>query len=96
MGLFKKKKDQTDAAQGSKNRFVGFVLLSDANWDKRKLIEDLQTQWDICVEESRKQQDDTLVFQAGKMIATVGLVPVPVPGMRRKKMPEVIIFGREQ
>lgn len=80
MGLFKKKKDQTDAAQGSKNRFVGFVLLSDANWDKRKLIEDLQTQWDICVEESSKQQDDTLVFQVGKMIATVGLVPVPVPG----------------
>ena len=27
MGLFKKKKEQTDTAQGNKNRFVGFVLL---------------------------------------------------------------------
>ena len=36
MGLFKKKKEQTDTAQGNKNRFVGFVLLSDANWDKQK------------------------------------------------------------
>ena len=80
MGLFKKKKEQTDAARGSKNRFAGFVLLSDADWDKRKLIKDLQAQWNICVVESGKQQDDTLVFQIGKMIATVGLMPVPVPG----------------
>ena len=80
MGLFKKKKEQTDTAQGNKNRFVGFVLLSDANWDKQKLIKDLQIQWDICVVEGSKQQDDTLVFQVGKMIATVGLMSVPVPG----------------
>ena len=30
--------------------------------------------------EGSKQQDDTLVFQVGKMIATVGLMSVPVPG----------------
>ena len=80
MRLFKKKKEQTDTAQGSKNRFAGFVLLADANWDKRKLIEDIQAQWNICVVESGKQQDDTLVFQVGKMIGTVGLMSVPVPG----------------
>ena len=29
----KKKKEQTDAAQSSKNRFVGFVLMSNTNQD---------------------------------------------------------------
>ena len=80
MGIFKKKKEQTGAAQVSQKRFAVFDRLSDADWDKRKLIKDLQAQWDICVVEGGKQQDDTLVFQVGKMIATVGLMPVPVPG----------------
>lgn len=80
MGLFKKKKEQTNVTQSNKNRFVGFVLLSEANWDREKLMNDLHAQWNICIEEVNKKQDDTVVFQVGKMIAVVGLMPVPVPG----------------
>ena len=80
MGLFKKKKEQTNVTQSNKNRFVGFVLLSEANWDREKLMDDLHAQWNICIEEVNKKQDDTVVFQVGKMIAVVGLMPVPVPG----------------
>ena len=72
MGLFKKKKEKANVTQSNKNRFVGFALLSDANWDREKLMDDLQAQWNICIEEVNKKQDDTVVFQVGKMIAVIG------------------------
>ena len=37
------KKERKNAAQGSK-RFAGSVLLANADWDRVKLIEDLQSQ----------------------------------------------------
>ena len=73
------KMERKNAAQGQKG-FVGSVLLANADWDRVKLIEDLQSQWGICVEESEGQRDNQMVFHVGKMIAAVALIPAPVPG----------------
>lgn len=54
--------------------------MAKAHWDKRKLIRDLKEKWDITVQEDPEDEsDDALVFQAGDMLAAVGLMPAPVP-----------------
>ncbi|MFR4435275.1 MAG: DUF4253 domain-containing protein [Sutterella wadsworthensis] len=67
-----------------KGVFLGFVLLEKANWDKGRLIADLKAEWDIDVPEEdkddRKDNGDSLVFEAGDMIAAVSLMHGPVPG----------------
>ena len=67
-----------------KGVFLGFVLLEKAHWDKGRLIADLKAEWDIDVPEEdkddRKGNGDSLVFEAGDMIAAVSLMHGPVPG----------------
>ena len=67
-----------------KGVFLGFVLLEKAHWDKGRLIADLKSEWDIDVPEEdkddRKDNGDSLVFEAGDMIAAVSLMHGPVPG----------------
>lgn len=61
--------------------FVGFVLLSEVEWDKEQLICDLKEEWDIDATEDDDDEvsDDTLVFQIGDMIAAASLMQAPVP-----------------
>lgn len=67
-----------------KGVFLGFVLLEKAHWDKGRLIADLKAEWDIDVPEEdkddRKDNGDSLVFEADDMIAAVSLMHGPVPG----------------
>lgn len=67
-----------------KGVFLGFVLLEKAHWNKGRLIADLKAEWDIDVPEEdkddRKDNGDSLVFEAGDMIAAVSLMHGPVPG----------------
>lgn len=67
-----------------KGVFLGFVLLEKTHWDKGRLIADLKAEWDIDVPEEdkddRKDNGDSLVFEAGDMIAAVSLMHGPVPG----------------
>lgn len=67
-----------------KGVFLGFVLLEKAHWDKGRLIADLKAEWDIDVPEEdkddKKDNGDSLVFEAGDMIAAVSLMHGPVPG----------------
>ena len=60
------------------------MLLEKAHWDKGRLIADLKAEWDIDVPEEdkddRKDNGDSLVFEAGDMIAAVSLMHGPVPG----------------
>lgn len=67
-----------------KGVFLGFVLLEKAHWDKGRLIADLKVEWDIDVPEEdkddRTDNGDSLVFEAGDMIAAVSLMHGPVPG----------------
>lgn len=61
--------------------FVGFVLLSEDEWDKEQLIRDLKDEWDIDATEDDDDEvsDDSLVFQIGDMIAAASLMQMPVP-----------------
>lgn len=67
-----------------KGVFLGFVLLEKTHWDKGRLIADMKAEWDIDVPEEdkddRKDNGDSLVFEAGDMIAAVSLMHGPVPG----------------
>ena len=69
--------------------FAGFVLLSDADWNKTQLIQDLKTEWNInAVETEEEQSKDTLVFSAGDMLAAVGLMSAPVPNQEAEQNAE--------
>lgn len=64
--------------------FVGFVLLSDAQWDKQRLIDDLKADWGIeAIEdddaEDDEPHDDMLVFSVGDTMIAVSMMPMPVP-----------------
>lgn len=84
MGLFdkfKKKKVsmRTEPQKETKGGFVGFVLLSDASWDKAQLKQDLQADWGLTVGVDSDAVKENLVFQVGGMTAIVALMTMPVP-----------------
>lgn len=88
MGLFDRFKKKTDAvkiaeaaepAKKEAGGFVGFALLSDENWDKAQLIRDLKDDWGISAKEDGDGDRNTLVFSEGAMMATLALMPAPVP-----------------
>ena len=61
--------------------FVGFVLLSEDEWDKEQLIRDLKEEWDIDATEEADDEagDDSLAFNVGDMIAVASIMHCPVP-----------------
>ena len=59
--------------------FLGLVLLNEAKWDSEKFKSDLEAEWGIKAEVS-EGESDTLVWEEGGMMATVGFIPSPVPG----------------
>lgn len=75
--------DETDGEEtehGGKGAFAGFVLLSEAHWDKEQLIRDLKEKWDLTAQEDGEdERDNALVFHVGDMIAAVSLMPAPIP-----------------
>lgn len=72
---------QSEKRKENAGQFTGFVLLSDADWDKAQLIRDLKEKWDITAEEEEEegQSDDALVFSVGDMLAAISLMQAPVP-----------------
>lgn len=72
---------QYDECKENAGQFVGFVLLSELEWDKAQLVRDLKEKWDITGEEDKNEtlHDDTLVFFVGDMTVAVSLMPGPVP-----------------
>lgn len=85
MGLFdkfsRKKKQQKKEKSGG--GFVGFVLLSDAQWDKEKLMEDLADEWGITDTEPdtslKEENPESWVFSYGGCMVGVSLLEAPVP-----------------
>lgn len=65
--------------QNKPGTFLGFVLLSEADWSKKKYITDLKNNWQIVPVEDGKKSDDTLIFSIDDMIATVAFLPTPIP-----------------
>ena len=90
MGLLDKfkKKQVSESPQPveekSEGAFLGFALLSDTNWDKEQLISDLKERWSVDASNGTGDED-TLVFTFGKMTASVGLMPLPVPNSEAER-----------
>lgn len=59
--------------------FVGFVLLTDAKWDKDQFIRDLKSEWGLETATKDNTDDEVLVFPVDDMTAAVSLMPAPVP-----------------
>lgn len=69
--------------------FVAFVLLDSAKWDSERLRKDMEADWDVIVPEDASGQEDDedgpgaditrLVWEEDGMIASVALMPAPVP-----------------
>ena len=74
-------KEYADEASDATGSFVGFVLLSEAGWDKEKLLHDLQAEWSITSENQEEGAGgkDNLVLSVGAAMAAVSLMPAPVP-----------------
>lgn len=92
MGLFNKKKKNTEEHHEENNfdyskdvgSFAGFVLLSEPEWDKDKLISDLKEDWgiEIAAEEhvdDPKDDGKLLYATVDGMRAVVGIIETPVP-----------------
>ena len=77
--------DETDEEEGSEappgtGRFVAFVLLSEVQWNKTQLIQDLNSKWNINVPDQDQSNDDnSLVFTIGQAVCAVGMMGIPVP-----------------
>lgn len=59
--------------------FTGLVLLSEPRWDKQSLIQRLWSEWRIHANEEPDSPSDSLLLFTGNMIASVCLIPSPVP-----------------
>lgn len=81
----------TDGGQEGegKGAFVGFVLLSDASWDREELIRHLKADWDLDAggdeDDGNDESAGVLIFSVGGTMAAVSLVPAPVPGQEAEK-----------
>lgn len=79
-----KKENKKSMEQTSTGSFAGFVLLSEACWNKAQLKQELKNTWDIDVIEDGEpdgetEETDSLVFSVENMLVAVSLMPVPVP-----------------
>lgn len=91
MGLFdflgKKKTEakQSDSNGNTKNKgsFLSFVLLDEPGFSLAQLVSDLKEDWSIDIKKEEQAEMDeesvTAVFSVDNMMATIGLVPAPVP-----------------
>ncbi len=91
MGLFdflgkkKTKATQSDSNGHTKNKgsFLSFVLLDEPVFSLAQLVSDLKEDWSIDIKKEEQAEMDeesvTAVFSVDNMMATIGLVPAPVP-----------------
>ncbi len=84
MGFFDRVKKRKVSKQSRRQRepkggFVGFALLSDNSWDKEQLIRDLKNDWSLNAAEDEESDKNSLVFSVGRMMASVALMPAPIP-----------------
>ncbi len=80
MGLIKHKKEKSEKQGGD---FISFVLLKECSWDKARFLSDLKVEWNIDADKeggAADKYENILVFEKDGMMATVSLLPAPVPG----------------
>lgn len=61
--------------------FVGFVLLNEVKFNKKKFLLDFKDDWgiDIKVDEEENEDKDILIGQIEDIIVAVSLMPTPIP-----------------
>lgn len=75
------------AKDGDQGCFVGFVLLSEAKWDKGAFLERLAAEWaispaeyvDRAAADNQDAEAEELVFEEDGLLAAVSLMPAAVP-----------------
>jgi hypothetical protein len=78
MGLFGKKKNKE--AEPSGGPFVSFVLLDTSVWSKDDITRHLWEDWNIDARDTDgESSEDVIFFEIDGMIASVSLMPAPVP-----------------
>ncbi len=65
--------------------FIGFVLLSEPEWNKEQFAADLKSEWGIKIPASEINQDDKkykdiILFEEKNIRIAVSFVPAPIPG----------------
>lgn len=62
--------------------FVGFVLLSEPEWDREQLAKDLKAEWGIKIPKDAindKKYEDVILFDQNNLMIAITFVPAPVP-----------------
>lgn len=63
--------------------FVGFVLLSEPEWDKEQLAKDLKAEWGINIPKddlnAKEEYKDIILFIQNNLMITISFIPTPVP-----------------
>lgn len=68
--------EETTAAE--QKVFLGFTLLSKAQWDRDQLVDDLEKDWGLTVKREESDRVDLLCFSGTSKIF-ISLMPVPIP-----------------
>lgn len=88
LDLLRKKKTETvpsNSNESTKNKgsFLSFVLLDEPVFSLEQLVSDLKEDWNIDIKKDDKAEMNlenvTAVFSVDNMLATIGLIPAPVP-----------------
>lgn len=70
--------EETARTGNQKGAFLAFCLLSKGQWDKKQFARDLEKEWGITIQEP-EEDDNTIVFDVGNMMAAVSLMAYPIP-----------------
>lgn len=83
MGLFKfpkrKKVNNKNRCKTNKNNpYISFVLLSQTNWSKQKLIDDIKADWNLIIDDV-KNKDDIIYENINNIKILISFIDSRIP-----------------
>lgn len=60
-------------------KFLGFVLLSEHEWDKDKFFADMKDEWGIEIKDDHADENEIVYADADGFAVVIGLMPTPIP-----------------
>lgn len=74
----------TGETEGKSGGFVGFVLLSEPEWDRDQMVRDFMEDWNIDISDSnedgaREEYRDIIMTEQGDMRLAISFISAPVP-----------------
>ena len=70
---------QNSAAENKDGKTVGFVLLKDVSWDKKKFLADMAGEWGIEIADDHPEDNDVVYVSVEGFSLVIGLMPTPIP-----------------